>query len=287
MIEPHNIYGIQALILDMDGVLWRGDQPIGDLPAIFSTIADNGWQVTLATNNATLSTEQYIQKIASFGVSLREDQIVNSSLATAHYLHNKHPAGGNVYVVGEIGLVQMLAAKGFLALPLTPTDLSIIKDEILAVVVAMDRQVTYEKLTVATRLIRAGVPFLGTNPDRTFPTPQGLIPGAGAIIASIEAATDVKPLITGKPSPEMYQAALERMGVSAKNTLVVGDRLETDIVGGQQLGCLTALVLSGVTSLEAARSWQPKPDWIASDLRTLLKTLTELAEGPAETSFGR
>jgi len=105
----------------------------------------------------------------------------------------------------------------------------------------MDRQVTYNKLKQATLLIRSGLPFIGTNPDRTFPTPQGLVPGSGAILAALEAATDQTPLILGKPSPEMYQVAMERMSVRPENTLVIGDRLETDIVGAQRLGCLTAL----------------------------------------------
>jgi 4-nitrophenyl phosphatase len=122
-------------------------------------------------------------------------------------------------------------------------------------------------------LIRSGMPFIGTNPDKTFPTPEGLVPGAGAILASVEAATSVQPIIVGKPSPEMYLVALERMGVYPASTVVVGDRLETDIAGGQQLGCKTGLVLSGVTGFQAARAWVPSPDWIEPDLTALLDRL--------------
>jgi 4-nitrophenyl phosphatase len=264
---------IQALILDMDGVLWRGDEPIGDLPAIFATITRRNWQVTLATNNATLSVDQYVEKIARMGVSLNRHQIVNSALATAHYLHKLFPDGGSVYIVGEIGLALTLAEYGFTALPIRVEELPAKQDQIKAVIVAYDRQVTYEKLTIATRLIRSGALFLATNPDRTFPTPQGLVPGAGAILAAIEAATGEKALIIGKPSPEMYLVALENMGVAPQNTLVVGDRLETDIAGGQKLGCQTALVLSGVTSAQSAQQWRPPPTWIAPDLTTLLNTI--------------
>jgi 4-nitrophenyl phosphatase len=137
----------------------------------------------------------------------------------------------------------------------------------------MDRSLTYAKLRRATLLIRAGVPFLGTNPDRTFPTPEGLVPGAGAILAALEAATYRQPLIMGKPQPEIYRAALLRMGVSPSETLVVGDRPDTDIAGGQALGCFTALLLSGVTSEDCARAWQPPPDLIAADLSSLLTLL--------------
>jgi len=269
-----DINGIKALILDMDGVIWRGEQPIGDLPAVFARIAAGNWQVTLATNNATLSTLQYLQKIAGFGVILQPEQIVNSSQAAAHYLAHRFPQGGSVYVVGENGLIDTLAEQGFVAVTSAVSDLAQLPSEILAVIVGLDRQLDYTKLTIATRLIRAGVPFLGTNPDRTYPAPDGLVPGAGAILAAIETAADVPPVIVGKPSPEMYNVALQRMKVQPAETLVVGDRLETDIAGGQQLGCYTALVLSGVTTADAAHQWQPAPDFITPDLTSLLDCIS-------------
>lgn len=247
----------------MDGVLWQDSQPLVDLPTIFSTIMKRGWKVTLATNNATLSVEQYLQKLHGFGVSLAPEQIVNSSMAVVHYLSHRYPHGGNVYVIGEEGLLKTLSESDF----------HHGEKPVLAVIVGMDRQITYEKLRQATLLIRSGIPFIGTNPDKTFPTPEGLVPGTGALIAALEAATSIQPILVGKPSPEMYLAAMERMGVSPSTTLVVGDRLETDIAGGQQLGCRTGLVLSGVTGLQAAHSWTPSPDWIAADLTALLDQL--------------
>ena len=262
-MELINTPKIEALILDMDGVLWRDNQTIGDLPAVFSKIRQRGWKVTLATNNATLSVEQYLEKLASFGVTLGPEQIVNSTMAVVHYLSQRHPQGGSVYVVGESSLVHTLAESKFINS----------EKATLAVIVGMDRGVTYEKLRRATLLIRSGVPFIGTNPDKTFPTPEGLVPGAGAILAAVEAATSAQPIIIGKPSPEMYRVALERMGVSPASTVVVGDRLETDIAGGQQLGCRTGLVLSGVTDLQAAHDWVPAPDWIEPDLTALLDKL--------------
>ena len=254
---------IKALVLDMDGVLWRDNQPIGDLPAIFTKIRQRGWKVTLATNNATLSVEQYLEKLAHFDVTLASEQIVNSTMAVVHYLSQRYPQGGSVYVVGESSLIQTLSESNFINS----------EKATLAVIVSMDRQVSYEKLRRATLLIRSGVPFVGTNADKTFPMPEGLAPGAGAILAAVEAATSVEPIIVGKPSPEMYRVALERMGVNPASTLVVGNRLETDIAGGQQLGCKTGLVLSGVTGFEAARAWVPSPDWIEPDLTALLDRL--------------
>jgi len=254
---------IKALILDMDGVLWRDDQPIGDLSSIFAEISRRNLKVTLATNNATRSVEQYLMKLERFGVMLEPEQIVNSSLAAAHYLSRRFPEKGNVYIVGEEGLFSTLRKHGFVHS----------QENVLAVIGSLDRQLTFEKLNQATMIIRSGVPFIGTNPDRTFPTPDGLIPGAGSILAAIEAATQVQPVIVGKPSPEMYMVAIDRMKSSPAETLVVGDRLETDIIGAQQLGCPTALVLSGVTGPAAASAWNPTPDYIVEDLTALLTVL--------------
>jgi 4-nitrophenyl phosphatase len=251
---------IRALIIDMDGVLWRGNDPIGDLPSIFNQFNDRGWKIVLATNNATRTIEQYVQRMQSFGVELQPWQIVNSAVTAAHYLYLRYPQGGPVYVIGEQGLIQALAEHDFYSS----------EENALAVVVGMDRGLTYEKLRRATLFIREGVPFIATNPDRTFPTPEGLIPGAGSILAALEAASYVQPIITGKPAPEMYLIAMERLGTTTKETLVIGDRPETDIAGAQALGCRTALVLSGVVTLEEAHMWQPEPDIIIPDLASIL-----------------
>jgi 4-nitrophenyl phosphatase len=254
---------IQALILDMDGVLWRSTQAIGDLPSIFADIKRLNLKVVLATNNATKSVQQFLDKLDSFGVKLEPWQIINSAQATAHHLKQEHPNGGPVYVVGESGLVEILQENNFFVSDENP----------IAVIVAMDTGINYEKLRKATLLIRSGVPFIGTNPDRTFPTPEGQVPGAGSFLAIIEAATDIKPTVIGKPNPAMYQFALERLGTKPEETLIVGDRLETDIAGSQRLGSPCALVLSGVTSEESAWAWSPSPDLIAYSLTNIINDL--------------
>jgi HAD superfamily hydrolase (TIGR01450 family) len=259
-VDSGYLSSIKAIILDMDGVLWRENQPIGDLSTIFKMINDRGWKVTLATNNASRSIEQYLEKLRGFGVVLQPENIVTSAQATTHYLLRKHPNGGNVYVIGEKALEATLMESGF----------EICEDNPVAVIVSFDRQLTFEKLRRGSLLIRSGVPLIATNPDRTFPTPEGLIPGAGAILAAIVTATDAVPILTGKPEPEMYDMAMERMASSPETTLVVGDRLETDIAGAQKLGCPTALVLSGVTSPKSAQEWTPAPTWILPDLAALM-----------------
>ncbi|MGB9798538.1 MAG: HAD-IIA family hydrolase [Thermanaerothrix sp.] len=252
---------VRALILDMDGVLWRGDQPIGNLPAIFEAIQTQGLRVALATNNATRTAEQYAQKLQKFGVTFDPHFIVTSADATAHYLHQQFPHGGPVYIIGEEGLRKALAEYGFY----------LVEDgQVLAVVAGLDRQLTYEKLRKATLLIRQGIPFIGTNPDRTYPSPEGLVPGAGTVLAALEAASDVQPTIIGKPFPFLFQVALERLNCDSHETLVVGDRLDTDILGAQQAGLRAALVLSGVTTAEEASRWSPPPVLIAPTLAHLL-----------------
>jgi 4-nitrophenyl phosphatase len=245
----------------MDGVLWRGGEAIGDLRSIFAEINRIGWKVIYATNNATRTIRQYVEVLSSFGVNAEAWQVINSATAATYYLIKHFPNGGPVYIIGEQGIIEACAEQGFYHS----------EAGALAVIVGMDRKLTFEKLKSATLLLRSGVPFIGTNPDRTFPTPQGLIPGAGSILAALTTASDVSPIIVGKPESTMYQIALERLQIPSENTLVVGDRPETDIAGAQLLGCCTALVLSGVTNSDQANAWRPAPDIIVNDLESLIK----------------
>ena len=252
---------VKALILDMDGVLWKESDAIGDLPQVFNHIQALGLDYVLATNNATKTQAKYVEKLAGFGAQIPEEKIVNSSMAVAYLLRKRFPSGGNVYIVGETGLVEALEHAGFHQA----------EKDCVAVIASMDRGISFEKLKRATLLIRSGVPFYATNPDRTYPTPEGLIPGAGSLIGSLEISTDVKPIIAGKPNPTLYEFALERLGTLPSQTLVVGDRLETDILGGQNLGCPTALVLSGIATRAEAELHQPPVDVIAESLEELLR----------------
>ncbi len=262
---------IKALLLDMDGVLWRANTPIGDLPRLFQRLADLGLQVALVTNNATRAPAQYVDKLRRFGVTFPAERIFGSAQAAIAALREAFPQGAPVFVIGEEGLAMALAQAGF-----PPTT----DGTAQAVVVALDRGITYEKLKQATLLIRNGALFIGTNPDRSYPTPEGLVPGAGALIAAVEAATDTQARIVGKPEPLLFQLAMQRLGVRPEETLVVGDRVETDILGGQRAGCATALVLSGVTTEAQARAAQPPPDLIVPDLEHLIAWLERQRQYP-------
>ncbi len=254
---------LRALLLDMDGVLWRDHEPIGDLPAIMNKIAAKGLQTAFVTNNATRTVEQYQEKFRGFGLEIPAEQIHTSAKVAAHTLAQQYQCGGNVYVIGEQGLREAMQGHGF----------KITEKDCLAVVVGLDRELTYDKLATATHLIRNGAAFIGTNPDRTLPSPNGEVPGAGSILAALEAATDVKPAIIGKPERALLDSALAALSVKPAETLMVGDRVETDVAAGRKAGCRTALLLSGVTSEAAARAWQPAPDYIENDLETLIEKL--------------
>jgi len=257
---------IKALILDMDGVIWRSDTPIGDLPAIFNRIEERGIKYVFATNNGTKTPDQYVATLAKLGVSVNASQVITSALGVAHMLAatRKFPPGSKAFMIGEDGVRKALEEMGFEILSIENAP------EAQFFVIGIDRQVNFEKMREATLLVRRGIPFYATNPDKTFPTPRGEIPGAGAWISVITTATEVEPIYAGKPFPFMMELSLERLGTKKEETLVVGDRLETDIAAGQAVGCPTALVLSGVSTKEQADAWVPKIDFIADDLSILV-----------------
>jgi 4-nitrophenyl phosphatase len=259
-MDIHTLTNIKALVLDMDGVIWRENEAIGDLPAAFARFEKAGLKVLMATNNSTKSQDMYVEKLAGMGVHVNRGQIITSAMGVAYLLKKRFPQRGSVYVIGEIGLTSALEEAGFTLSDQNP----------VAVVGSIDRQISFEKLKRATLLIRQGIPFYGSNPDRTFPTPEGFIPGAGAILAALVTATDVEPIIAGKPSPTLYEFALEKLGTLPSETLAVGDRIETDIIGGQRASLRTALVLSGVCTRAEGEAWLPKIDLILPELGDLI-----------------
>jgi 4-nitrophenyl phosphatase len=255
---------IKALILDMDGVIWRSDTPIGNLPDIFRRIEERGIKYVFATNNGTRTPDQYVSTLAKLGVNVDASQVVTSALGVVHMLSQKFPRGSKAFMIGEDGIRMALQEKGFEILATENAQ------EAQFFVIGIDRQVNFDKMREATLLVRRGIPFYATNPDKTFPTPRGEIPGAGAWISVITTATDVEPIYAGKPFPYLMELSLERLGTKKEETLVVGDRLETDIAAGQAVGCPTALVLSGVSTRAQANEWKPKIDFIADDLSSLI-----------------
>ncbi len=262
MIFDH-LPNIQGLIIDMDGVLWLDTQPIGDLSAIFKKIHQIGLRMILATNNATRTVEDYQEKLRGFGVEIEKSQIINSAQAAGIHLQEKFPGGASVFVVGQPSLKETLEDYGMCVVSAGFRGIDV-------VVASLDYQLTYDKLRQASLLIQSGSYFVGTNPDITLPTPDGLIPGSGTVIKALEIASGKHAKIIGKPEPVLYEIALRRLQCEPKQALAIGDRLDTDIAGAQAAGIHTALVLSGVSSQEQLHNYRPKPDLIAQNLAELI-----------------
>ncbi|MBI5566936.1 MAG: HAD-IIA family hydrolase [Chloroflexi bacterium] len=261
------------LITDMDGVLWRGHEPLPGLPEFFRFLRSENVRFVCATNNASTLAARLAERLQGWGTDVTPDEIVTSSTATADYLATVLPQGSCLYVIGMEGLRAPLRDRGF---ELADRDGAAAAEvaaaaNIAAVVVGIDWNVTYNQFKQAALLIRQGAKFIGTNGDRTFPTPEGIVPGNGSLLALIETATDVKPTVIGKPEPVLYEMSLKRMNARPDQTLVLGDRLETDILGAVRLNLKSALVLSGIaTRADLARS-DYQPDWVFDDISDLVK----------------
>jgi 4-nitrophenyl phosphatase len=259
MDQSETLRRIGHLIIDMDGVLYRGSEAIPGTAGFIEFLRERGIGFVLATNNATRTPQQFVDKLAAMGVEVRVGEVLTSSQATAGYLAGIAPPGARVFAVGMDGLWTALREAGF----------SLVEEGAEFVVVGMDFAVCYERLAQAALQIRAGARFIGTNPDRTFPSERGIVPGAGSLLALLEAATDIKPTVIGKPETAMIEQALARLRAQAVTTAILGDRLETDILAGQRAGLCTWLVLSGVTSRAMLEDSQIQPDLVFDDVADL------------------
>ena len=235
-------------------------------PGFFSLLRELRIPFLLITNNSSRRADQFAERLAGMGIAVRPDEILTSAQATAEFLASTAPPGSRVYVIGEEGLRTSLEAHGFSLVDDQPADY---------VVVGLDRGFNYQKLTTAIRAILDGARFVGPNPDTSLPLEDGISPGAGAFQAAITAATGVAPLIVGKPEPTMLSIGLRLLGCAPHEAAIVGDRLDTDIVGGQRAGLATILVLSGIATAEEAAASPIKPDYVLRDLAELGARLQE------------
>jgi 4-nitrophenyl phosphatase len=252
---------IQAVLFDMDGVLYRGRQALDGAAELLAFLDGRGVGYACITNNASMTPDQYEEKLGAMGIAMPAARVVTSAIATAHALRAEYPRGTGVFIVGMRGLREALLADGhFVEDAVAPA----------LVVQGADFELTYATLRRAALLIRGGARYVATNPDRTFPSEEGLIPGAGAVMAALVAATDAEPTVIGKPAPAMFQVAAAMLGPPPAATLVIGDRLDTDIEGAIAAGMPSALVLTGVSGREEAETGPVRPDLIVPDLPALL-----------------
>lgn len=250
---------IRALVIDADGVLWRGKQSLPGVPAFFDFLREHQIAFVIATNNSARPASDVADRLAQVGVRIDESQVLTSAEATARYLPHITPPIKRIYMIGGDGLASALQQAGY----------QLVDQDADAVVAGIDLALTYEKLKRATQEIRRGAKFIGTNGDKTFPGEDGIIPGAGAILAALQAATDVAPIVIGKPERAMFDMAVEKMGVARDATATLGDRLDTDIEGGMRAGLSSILVMTGVTTREILTQSIIQPDFVFDDLDAL------------------
>lgn len=247
---------IRAVLFDLDGVVFIGSKPLAGGQEVFDWLAATERPYCLVTNNSTRTPSQYQEKLLAMKIHVPLPTIYTSALATAQYLKKEYPKGAPVFMIGEAGVTEALSENGFWFDDQHPA----------LVCVGLDQQLTYAKLRTATLAIRAGARFIATNPDRTLPTEAGLVPGNGATLAAITTATDISPVVIGKPSATMIDLAIERIGARKEDVAIIGDRLDTDIEAGAAAGITTVFVLTGVHHVADIKSFPAAPDFIVDDL---------------------
>lgn len=281
------------LLVDLDGVLYRGAAPVPGVAALLATRAARGDDVVYVTNNSMWYRAEYVDRIRGMGAPATADRIVSSPRATALYLRDRVPAVRHVLTVGASGMERELEDAGFRVTRAADAAEGIRGGGIEgtdgangweaagrpdAVVVGLDPGIDYLRLTVATDCIRAGAIFVATNRDPVYPTEHAVRPGAGSIVAAIEAASGVTPISIGKPAPYLLEEAARAVGRDPRDAVMIGDNLGTDIAAARALGARGILMLTGVTTRAAAESAPPdaRPTEIAADAAELSAILDRL-----------
>lgn len=247
--KPH------TYLMDMDGVLVRGSQLIPGADAFINRLREHGLPFQIITNNSLYTPRDLQVRLASIGLHVQPEELFTSALATAQFLQIQSP-GGSAFVIGESGLTTALHDIGYVLTDLNPD----------YVVLGETLVYSFQRLTQAIRLILGGARFIATNPDVNGPSEQGLVPATGALAALIAEATGVKPYFIGKPNPLMMRAALRRLNGHSESSVMIGDRMDTDIVAGTEAGMQTILVLTGVTQREQIGRFPYKPTVILNSV---------------------
>ena len=252
------------LLVDMDGVLYRGSAVLPGVAQFFEWIRSRGHSYTLVTNNATRTPAEIALRLQGMGLSVPVERIITSAIATAEWLRTEAPRGARIQLLAGPGTFQAIFTprNGFEPDWLEPE----------YVVVSQDFDLTFQKLASACLAVQRGARLVATNPDTTFPTPEGLVPGAGAWQMVVSLVTGVQPVIIGKPETAILEMALSTMEGDGE-VVVIGDRLDTDILAGIRMGVTTALVLTGVSTRDEVEQGEIKPDLICEDLTQLTEQL--------------
>ncbi len=264
---PVAIRDAEAFIFDMDGVLYRGKQALPGVNEIIAALEARGLPYLLATNNSTATPADYVRRMAEYGVTVTESHLQTSATATRDYLKRELPDGAVLLPIGAAALTEQLQAGTTFKITDDPAE------DVAAVVVGLDQGFTYERMTRAMKAIRNGARFIATNADATLPVEDGVLPGAGTMIAAIATASGRQPTVIGKPETLMMTSAVAQLGTSASKTVMIGDRLDTDILAAARAGLTTALVLTGVTTRNDLAGSDIVPDYVFTDLPAITREL--------------
>lgn len=248
----------QGFLLDMDGVVYRGGEVIPGAVRFVRQLRETGTPFLFLTNNSQRTRRDVATKLCRMGIEATEEDVFTCAMATARFLARQKP-NGTAYVIGEGGLLNALHRNGY----------SVVEDSPDYVIIGEGRAFTFEMIEKAVRLVERGAKLIATNLDPNCPTDLGIRPGCGAIVAMIEKATGKQAFSLGKPSPLMMREARKQLDLSTAQTIMVGDTMETDILGGVQLGFRTVLVLSGGTRMEDLDNFAYQPDLVVKDLGEL------------------
>lgn len=262
----------RLVIFDLDGVVYRGDQPIDGAAALVDALHQREALVRFATNNSMATRDAYVERLAGMAIPATKDEVVTSTSATIDHLRQHLAAVERVLVVGAPGILEELRGAGLSATAAADASRSDYDGGPLpvaydAVIAGLDPVFDYRRLATATTALRAGARFIATNADLRYPTPSGFLPGAGSIVAALRAASGLEPLVIGKPEPGMFLSILERAGVAPDEAMAIGDNPDADMVAAHRAGIGSILVLTGVTDAASVASLtgERRPDRVAAD----------------------
>ncbi len=245
----------KGYLIDLDGTMYRGTEVIKEAGDFVRRLQERGLPYLFVTNNSSRRPEQVAEKLLAFGIPAAKEQVFTTSMATAQFIAGRKQ-GSTAYVIGEEGIRSALQEKGITLQDENPD----------FVVVGIDRDINYEKLSLACLGVRNGATFISTNGDIAIPTERGLLPGNGSLTSVVTVSTQTQPIFIGKPESIIMEQALEVLGVSKEETLMVGDNYDTDIKAGMNAGLDTLLVHTGVTTKEILEMKDEQPTYVADTL---------------------
>jgi 4-nitrophenyl phosphatase len=264
-MPDHWLHQCKGFLIDLDGTVYRGKQALPQAREFVEWLQQTGKRYLFVTNNSAPLPEELTDRLCQMGIPAASEHIFTSSQATVMYI-KEHAATENpsYYAIGEKGLHTALQTAGFIYEEDNPD----------YVIVGIDREITYKKLMIASLAIQKGAVFLGTNADKRVPAERGLVPGAGALNAALATASGVNPVWVGKPEAWMLDYSMRKMGTLPKETVMIGDNLDTDVQAGANTGVRTVLLLTGYSKREDVERSTVKPTAVINDLTELLQILS-------------